>query len=61
MGHLIELETSKGRELTLTGRGVILTEKLAQLYDGDLGDKLKLTLNDKEVEVRVDGIADMYA
>lgn len=61
MGHLIELETSKGRELTLTGRGVILTEKLAQLYDVDLGDKLKLTLNDKEVEVRVDGIADMYA
>ena len=41
MGHLIELETSKGRELTLTGRGVILTEKLAQLYDVDLGDKLK--------------------
>ena len=61
MGHLIELETSKGRELTLTGRGVILTEKLAQLYDVALGDKLKLTLNDKEVEVRVDGIADMYA
>ncbi|HEM3623880.1 TPA: FtsX-like permease family protein [Streptococcus suis] len=61
MGRLIELETSKGKELTLTGRGVILTEKLAQLYDVAVGDKLKLTLNDKEVEVRVDGIADMYA
>lgn len=61
MGQLIRLENKKGEELSLTGRGLILTEKLAQLYGVSIGDKLKLTLNEKEVELRVDGIADMYA
>lgn len=61
LGNLVHLETKNGKTLSLTGRGIILTEKLAELYGVTAGDKLKLTLNEKEVEVRVDGIADMYA
>ncbi|HEL1557877.1 TPA: FtsX-like permease family protein [Streptococcus suis] len=61
LGNLVQLETKNGKALSLTGRGVILTEKLAQLYHVTVGDEVKLTLNEKEVEVRVDGITDMYA
>ncbi|NQN91785.1 FtsX-like permease family protein [Streptococcus suis] len=61
LGYLVQLETKNGKALSLTGRGVILTEKLAQLYHVTVGDKVKLTLNEKEVDVRVDGITDMYA
>ncbi|HFI0594507.1 TPA: FtsX-like permease family protein [Streptococcus suis] len=61
LGNLVHLETKNGKTLSLTGRGIILTEKLAELYGVTAGDKLKLTLNEKEVEVRVDGITDMYA
>lgn len=61
LGNLVSLETSTGQNIQLGGRGIVLTEKLAQIYGVTVGDKLSLTLEDKEVQVRVAAVADMYA
>ncbi|WP_105210058.1 FtsX-like permease family protein [Streptococcus suis] len=61
LGNLVSLETSSGQPIQLSGRGIVLTEKLAAIYDVTVGDKLSLTLEDKEVQVRVAAVADMYA
>lgn len=61
LGNLVSLETSTDQNIQLDGRGIVLTEKLAQIYGVTVGDKLSLTLEDKEVQVRVAAVADMYA
>lgn len=61
LGNLVSLETSTGQSIQLSGRGIVLTEKLAAIYGVTVGDKLSLTLEDKEVPVRVAAVADMYA
>lgn len=61
LGNLVSLETSSGQSIQLSGRGIVLTEKLAAIYGVTVGDKLSLTLEDKEVQVRVAAVADMYA
>lgn len=61
LGSLVSLENSSGKAIQLSGRGIVLTEKLAQIYGVSVGDKIGLTLEDKEVQVRVAAIADMYA
>ncbi|HFI0035241.1 TPA: FtsX-like permease family protein [Streptococcus suis] len=61
LGNLVSLENSSGKAIQLSGRGIVLTEKLAQIYGVNIGDKIGLTLEDKEVQVRVAAIADMYA
>ncbi|NQJ67993.1 FtsX-like permease family protein [Streptococcus suis] len=61
LGNLVSLENSSGKAIQLSGRGIVLTEKLAQIYGVSVGDKIGLTLEDKEVQVRVVAIADMYA
>lgn len=61
LGNLVSLEDSSGKAIQLSGRGIVLTEKLAQIYGVSVGDKIGLTLEDKEVQVRVAAIADMYA
>lgn len=61
LGNLVSLENSSGKAIQLSGRGIVLTEKLAHLYGVSVGDKIGLTLEDKEVQVRVAAIADMYA
>ncbi|MFI3162565.1 FtsX-like permease family protein [Streptococcus suis] len=60
-GNQVSLESSTGQPIKLSGRGIVLTEKLAQIYGVSVGDKLSLTLEDKEVSVRVEAVADMYA
>ncbi|NQG46091.1 FtsX-like permease family protein [Streptococcus suis] len=60
-GNQVSLENSKGQPIKLSDRGIVLTEKLAQIYGVSVGDKLSLTLEDKEVSVRVEAVADMYA
>ncbi|HEM5173433.1 TPA: FtsX-like permease family protein [Streptococcus suis] len=60
-GNLVSLENSSGKAIQLSDRGIVLTEKLAQIYGVSVGDKLSLTLEDKEVSVRVEAVADMYA
>lgn len=61
LGSLVSLENSSGKAIQLSGRGIVLTEKLAQIYGVSVGDKIGLTLEDKEVQVRVAAVADMYA
>lgn len=61
LGNLVSLEDSSGKAIQLSGRGIVLTEKLAQIYGVSVGDKIGLALEDKEVQVRVAAIADMYA
>lgn len=61
LGNLVSLENSSGKAIQLSDRGIVLTEKLAQIYEVSVGDKLSLTLEDKEVSVRVEAVADMYA
>lgn len=61
LGNLITLETKQRKPLKLSGNGIILTEKLADLYGVSVGDRVTVTLNEKPVKVRVDGITDMYA
>lgn len=61
LGTLVSLENSSGKAIQLSDRGIVLTEKLAQIYGVSVGDKLSLTLEDKEVSVRVEAVADMYA
>ncbi|HFU4096131.1 TPA: FtsX-like permease family protein [Streptococcus suis] len=60
-GNQVSLESSTGQPIKLSDRGIVLTEKLAQIYGVSVGDKLSLTLEDKEVSVRVEAVADMYA
>lgn len=60
-GNQVSMETSTGQPIKLSDRGIVLTEKLAQIYGVSVGDKLSLTLEDKEVSVRVEAVADMYA
>ncbi|HEL1612948.1 TPA: FtsX-like permease family protein [Streptococcus suis] len=61
LGNLVSLENSSGKTIQLSGRGIVLTEKLAKIYGVSVGDKIGLTLEDKEVQVRVAAVADMYA
>ncbi|WP_261309215.1 FtsX-like permease family protein [Streptococcus suis] len=61
LGNIVSLENSSGKAIQLSDRGIVLTEKLAQIYGVSVGDKLSLTLEDKEVSVRVEAVADMYA
>ncbi|HEM6182087.1 TPA: FtsX-like permease family protein [Streptococcus suis] len=60
-GNQVSLESSTGQPIKLSDRGIVLTEKLAQIYGVSVDDKLSLTLEDKEVSVRVEAVADMYA
>lgn len=49
------------KKIELSDKGVILSEKLADLYNVKKGDYFNLQLNGKKVKVRVDGISEMYA
>lgn len=57
----VHLRERKGKVLRLTDKGVILTEKLASLYNVKVGEKIPLTLEGKKVQVTVSGISEMYA
>lgn len=58
----IDLRNRASQEsLSLTDDGVILSEKLADLYEVSAGDELTVTIDNKEVTVKVTGITEMYA
>ncbi|MGS4787147.1 FtsX-like permease family protein [Streptococcus sp. P25B114] len=61
IGNLVSLENKASQSIQLSGRGIVLTEKLAQLYGVGRGDKLKMTLEDEQVTVRVADVVEMYA
>lgn len=48
-------------ELQLRDNGAIITEKLADLYQINIGDSLLITINDNPVTIKVSAIAEMYA
>lgn len=49
------------KAIQLDDTGVILSEKLASLYDVKVGDRIPLTIEDQVVEARVSGISELYA
>ncbi|MGT2911152.1 FtsX-like permease family protein [Streptococcus cameli] len=59
--EFIQLQTRKGESLSLTDKGVILSEKLASLYGVAVGDKLEMTIHEKTVSLTVSGVSEMYA
>ncbi|MBF0776703.1 hypothetical protein BVE84_02405 [Streptococcus azizii] len=50
-----------GQALALPEKGAIISEKLAQLYQVQVGDKLTLHLNQEPIDLKVAGITEMYA
>lgn len=62
LAELIQLrERGSGQALVLSDQGVIITEKLAELYQVAVGDTFSLTLEDQEVSLEVSGITELYA
>ncbi|MDO4666867.1 MAG: FtsX-like permease family protein [Streptococcus sp.] len=53
-------ERSTGKKIQLSNDGVVISEKLAQLYQVQVGDSIRLNLNDKATTVKVAKIAEMY-
>lgn len=56
--HMKDIKTKK--ELSLNNNGVYINEKLAELFDKEVGDSLVITLNDKDYKVKVAGIYQLY-
>ncbi|MGV8983133.1 FtsX-like permease family protein [Clostridium sp.] len=52
--------TMKGKELSLSDDGVIITEKLSKLMNKKIGDTFEITLNDKVVKAKISGITQHY-
>lgn len=50
-----------GQSLSLPEKGAIISEKLAQLYQVGVGDRITLHLNQEPVSLKVAGITEMYA
>lgn len=49
------------KNLSLSDNGIIISEKLAKLYDAKVGSRIKINLDDKIYSVKVTGISEMYA
>lgn len=60
LSKFISLQDRGGSQLSLTDRGAIISEKLANLYGVSKGDSIRLTMGDKKVTVKVAGITEMY-
>ena len=56
--HMKDIKTKE--ELSLGNNGVYINEKLAELFDKEVGDSLIITLNDKEYKVKIAGIYQLY-
>lgn len=59
MGDFINL-TAKGEALRLGDDGVIITEKLSRIINKKPGDIIKITINDRDVEVKISAITRQY-
>lgn len=57
----IKLENRKDKEkLKLNNKGIIISEKLSNLFNIKNGDKITLIINDKKVNAKVIGITENY-
>lgn len=63
LGEFVDLRTRKGHKpLSLSGDGIVITEKLSMLLDIHTGDTVQLRNGDNQViECRVAGITENYA
>ncbi|KXT76585.1 ABC transporter permease [Streptococcus sp. DD12] len=50
-----------GKPIQLTNQGVVLSEKLAQLYGVKAGDQITVSLQEKKYRVKVAAVTEMYA
>ncbi|MEK6263522.1 MAG: FtsX-like permease family protein [Clostridium sp.] len=50
----------KDKKLSLTGNGVIITQKLSKLTNKKAGDTLEITMNDKVVKAEITGVTEHY-
>ncbi|MGT2715016.1 FtsX-like permease family protein [Streptococcus respiraculi] len=50
-----------GEALTLPEKGALISQKLAQLYQVEVGDDIQIHLNQEPVTLKVAGISEMYA
>lgn len=58
----VTLKSSQpNQELALDKTGVVISKKLAQLYEVEVGEQLALPLADGTVTAQVTGVVDMYA
>ncbi|MCB2289159.1 FtsX-like permease family protein [Clostridium sp. CS001] len=48
------------KELNLGDEGVIITKKLSKIINKKAGDTIVITLNDKDLEVKIEGITEHY-
>lgn len=53
-------ERTTGKEINLTNKGIVVTEKLAKTFGIKIGDKVKIGNDVKANEVKVIGIAENY-
>lgn len=61
LADFIQFRTRSKEAISLTDQGAILTEKLANLYQVQVGDSLTIHMDDKTVNIRVAAITEMYA
>lgn len=54
------LKTMDDQPLSLTNKGVLISQKLADKLNLQIGDTLKITSDDKEITILVDGIFENY-
>ena len=50
----------KDKDLKLTDNGVIITEKLSQLIDKEIGDDIEITIDDKIIKAKIADITQQY-
>ncbi|WP_298836906.1 FtsX-like permease family protein [Clostridium sp.] len=60
INNYIKLTSTKGEELKLNDRGVIITEKLSKLMNKKIGDTFDVTINDKVVKATISDITQHY-
>lgn len=53
-------QRASGKQLHLTDNGIILSEKLAKLYNVKLGDNVTISIDNESYDVSIQGISEMY-
>ncbi|GGE31306.1 ABC transporter permease [Streptococcus himalayensis] len=60
LADFVTLRASNQKPLTLSDDGVIISTRLAQLYQVDVGDWLPLTYQGKPLKLKIAGITELY-
>ncbi len=61
LSKFVNLEDYHSHEkITLDNQGVVISAKLSELLDVNVGDKIKITIDEKDYEVKVTGLMTLY-